>query len=393
MGINSKIQNITGVVTVEIEGFFTERFINLCKINNIKIWDIRNIVKGIVRFKMNISDFKKIRKIVKKTKCKIKIKEKKGIYFTLFKYRKRKLIFLLLFMLIFFSISFSTFIWNINISGNSKIDNQTIIQGLREIGIYTGKSKIGMDTKQIINNLRIKVPELSWVGIEINGTTINVKVAEKTQINSDDIQESAIGDIIASKSGIITKIVPENGTAKFKIGSYIEQGTIAIEGTLYSKILEPKPVTAKGILRSNCEYELKSEYKYDNIVKNYTGKKRYTVGITINSKENIINYLNKSKKYDINKSSKKINVLGNEISFDFYTFVEYEEETQTRTREELMLLSQNDIDSYLNSEILPTLNDPILEHKNSIVEDTINGIIITTKYIINEEIGKFVERK
>jgi similar to stage IV sporulation protein len=393
MEINSKIQNITGVITVEIEGFFTERFINLCKINNIKIWDIRNIVKGIVRFKMNISDFKKIRKIVRKTKCKINIKEKKGIYFTLFKYRKRKLVFLLLFMLIFFSISFSTFIWNINISGNSKVESQTIIQGLKEIGVYPGKNKIGMDTKQIVNNLRIKVPELSWVGIEINGTTINVKVAEKTQINSEDIQESAIGDIIANKSGVITKIVPENGTAKFKIGSYIEQGIVAIEGTIYSKILEPKSVTAKGILRANCEYVLKREYKYENIVKNYTGKKRYTVGITINSKENIINYLNKSKKYDINKSSKKINIFGNEISVDFYTFVEYEEETQTRTRENLNLISQNDIESYLNMEILPKLNDPIVGSKKSVIEDTSDGIIVTTKYIINEEIGQFVERK
>lgn len=237
------------------------------------------------------------------------------------------------------------------------------------------------------------MPELSWVGIEINGTTINVKVAEKTQINSEDIQESAIGDIIANKSGVITKIVPENGTAKFKIGSYIEQGIVAIEGTIYSKILEPKSVTAKGILRANCEYVLKREYKYENIVKNYTGKKRYTVGITINSKENIINYLNKSKKYDINKSSKKINIFGNEISVDFYTFVEYEEETQTRTRENLNLISQNDIESYLNMEILPKLNDPIVGSKKSVIEDTSDGIIVTTKYIINEEIGQFVERK
>ena len=54
MGLTENIQNLTGVVTIQIEGFFTERFINLCKINNIKIWDIRNIVKGVIRFKINI---------------------------------------------------------------------------------------------------------------------------------------------------------------------------------------------------------------------------------------------------------------------------------------------------------------------------------------------------
>ena len=72
MGIISNVKNKIGVVTVQIEGFFTERFINLCKINNIKIWEIRNIVKGVVRFEISIYDFKKLRKVAKKTKCKVK---------------------------------------------------------------------------------------------------------------------------------------------------------------------------------------------------------------------------------------------------------------------------------------------------------------------------------
>ena len=88
MGITENIKNISGIVTVQIEGFFTERFINLCKINNINIWDVRNIVKGVVRFKIRIRDFKKLRKIARKTKCKVKIKEKRRLYFKLFKYRK-----------------------------------------------------------------------------------------------------------------------------------------------------------------------------------------------------------------------------------------------------------------------------------------------------------------
>ena len=75
MKITNNMRNLAGIITVQIEGFFTERFINLCRINNIKIWEIRNIVKGVIRFKMNISDFKKLRSITKKTKCKVSIKE------------------------------------------------------------------------------------------------------------------------------------------------------------------------------------------------------------------------------------------------------------------------------------------------------------------------------
>ena len=106
MKLTNNLRDVIGVVTVQIEGFFTERFINLCKINNIKIWDIRNIVKGIIRFKINIYDFKKLKKISKRTKCKMSIKGKKGLYFTYFKYRKRKLVFILLFLIVLFSILF-----------------------------------------------------------------------------------------------------------------------------------------------------------------------------------------------------------------------------------------------------------------------------------------------
>ena len=73
MNLEEGIKKINGTVEVEVVGFFTERYINLCKINNIKIWNIQTIGSGIVRFNIAIKDFKQLRKITKKTKCKVKI--------------------------------------------------------------------------------------------------------------------------------------------------------------------------------------------------------------------------------------------------------------------------------------------------------------------------------
>lgn len=392
MNIQNSIKNISGVITVQIEGFFTERFINLCKINNVKIWDIRNVVKGVIRFKMNLGEFKKLKFIAKKTKCKVKIKEKKGLYFTLFKYRKRKIIFILAFLLILFSIIFSNFIWNINISGNESITKEQVLTSLEKSGIYIGKCKIGLDKKQVVNDLRVQMSDLSWIGIQIEGTTATIKIVEKTKLKDEYIQNNVPGDIIASKSGIITKIVPENGTAKYKEGSYIEKDSVAIEGCIYSKFLEPQIVVAKGILKANVEYEFKKEYEYLEILKEYTKKKIYTVGITINSKENMLNYLNKSKKYDITKSSKKINIFGKEISFDLYTCLEYVEVQKENTKEMLIEKLQNERDTYLSKQILPNAKNALLVSQDEVIEDKEGGIISTVKYVVNEQIGDFVER-
>lgn len=393
MGITSNIQNITGIITVQIEGFFTERFINLCRINNIKIWDIRNIVKGVIRFKMQISDFKKLRSIAKKTKCKVSIKEKKGLYFTLFKYRKRKLVFVLFFLIIIFSIAFSTFIWDIDVVGNETLSNEQIISVLKESGLYIGRNKIGLDKKEIVNEFRAKELELSWVGIEIDGTRAIVKIVEKTRMDEKNVQQTNIGDIVATKSGVITKIVAENGTSKYKALDYVDKGNVIIEGNVYDRNQEIiGEVPAKGYARVDNIYTFEKDYLYTETIKEYTDKKRITFGITINSKENMINYLNKSKKYDITKNSKNFKLLGNTISLDMYECREYNEINVNRTKEEIEQIANSDMEEFLNNSILKECVNPTVIDKTKNMYDIQDGIKVKVEYVINEQIGEFVER-
>ena len=393
MGLTDNIQSLTGVVTVQIEGFFTERFINLCKINNIKIWDVRNIVKGVMRFKINIKDFKKLRKISKKTKCKVLIKEKKGVYFTLFKYRKRKIVFVLLFLVLIFSISFSTFVWNIEVIGNETISKEEIIDNLKESGLFIGKSKIGLDKKDIVNNFRTKSSDVSWAGLEIDGTRAIIKVVEKTRIDENNVQKINPGDIVATKSGVITKIVAEKGTSKCKVMDYVEKGNVLVEGNVYSRdneIMEEVP--AKGYAMIDSIYTFEKEYLFTKTEKKYTGKKRTTFGITVDSKENMLNYLNKSKKYDITKQSKSIRIFGKSISFDIFKCDEYEDITVDYTKDELNYIIDKEINEYLQNNILNNcINSNVVDITKKEYEIE-NGIKIKVEYVINEKIGEFVER-
>lgn len=392
MDFKRRLRNIRGVVVVQIEGYFTERFINLCKINNIKIWDVRNIVNGVIRFKIDIGEFKKLKPIAKKTKCKVTIKEKEGLYFTFYKYRKRKIFALLTIVLLIISILFSTFIWKIEITGNTYITNEEIISSLKNSGIYVGRNKTFINKKDVISDMRVAIPDLSWIGIEIDGTKVMVKIVEKTKIDEKNIQQDVCGNIVADKSGIITKIIPENGTALLKAGSYAEEGNILIEGVIYSKLKDPEYVTAKGIVKINKEYIFSKEYFYDNTIKNYNNKIRYSIGITIDSKEYMINYLNKSLKYDINKSAMSFSLFGKNISFDLYKFSEYDESIIKKSKEDILEEAKIDGKNYIENEIMPniisgSIVDSIIEEK-----ETETGIKVNIKYIINEQIGKFVER-
>ena len=126
MFIKLLVRLLFGYVRIEVEGYYIERFINICTNNKILIWNLKR-EKGVKLYlNIGINDFKKLSAIARKTNCKIKILRKKGIPFLLNRYKKRKIfaIFLMLVMLIIF-IS-SKYVWNVNISVKDDLQLENI---------------------------------------------------------------------------------------------------------------------------------------------------------------------------------------------------------------------------------------------------------------------------
>lgn len=72
---------LNGFVNIHVEGYFIERFINMCRIQKIYLWNIAKKNDIYLTVNIGLKDFKKIRKIAKKTKCKVGIDRKKGVPF------------------------------------------------------------------------------------------------------------------------------------------------------------------------------------------------------------------------------------------------------------------------------------------------------------------------
>lgn len=347
MKISKIFTYFKATIIVEVEGFFIERFINLCKINNINIWDIMYINSGRIKFCTEPKEYKKLKVFLNKTKCKSKIVNKKGIYFELFRYRKRRNFIILSILGLIMWISLSTFIWKIEINGNQKVTDNEILIALEEIDVCAGKNKYFISKGKAVDYIRTKLYDIAWVGLEFEGTTLKVKVVEKTlDEESEDVTE--MGDVVATKSGIITRIIAKNGTALFKEGSYIEEGMTAIKGSIKGEYMEEQKVHASGVLKAKIEYTFEKKYFYTEKVKKYTGNTRYGVGVGINNKKNVIKYLIKENKYDISSEEKIFKVFGTKISFIFNTYNEYEEYDITNSLEELMNKGKRDSGEYIN---------------------------------------------
>jgi len=385
--VGKLLNYIKATLQVEVEGYFVERFINLCKINNVNIWEIKNETPGKISFLTIPKEIKKIEPFLSRTKCKIKITKKKGIYFDIIKYKKRRVALYSLVLIILGIYFFSTFIWEINIYGNTNITTEEIKGKLQEIGVYKGKSQYNISKSKISDYIRSEIYEVAWVGVDIKGTTLNIQIVEK--IISEQKQENEIiGDIVAEKSAVITKIVADNGTALYKLGSYIEAGSVAIEGKLYTNGEIEKLVRASGILKGETEYTFEKEYNYVQKMKQNVGKTRYGIGIGINNKYFILKYLPKDILYDISSEEKVLNIFGMDFKYIFNKYYGYTEYEKTYTKEKLIEIAEQDSAIFLSE--LENDGKKFLK-QNVIIEETEDKIVYKVFYTMEENIGKFVK--
>ena len=122
---------IVGYVRITIEGYFIERLINLCMKNKILLWNSKRKKSTLLEVNISIKDFRKIITFAKQSKCKVKIKAKKGLPFIFNKYKKRKIFFIFLCLIVVGIISLSNFVWNIEITGNTTIPSEELMQTLK----------------------------------------------------------------------------------------------------------------------------------------------------------------------------------------------------------------------------------------------------------------------
>lgn len=145
---------------------------------------------------------------------------------------------------------------------------------------------------------------------------------------------------------------------------------------------------ATGELRGETEYDFSKEYSFVENIKDYTGKVRRGIGIGINNKKIVAKYLPKGYKYDISIEEKVFNIFGLKLKLVFEKYTEYAETQVIKTKEELVKQGESDSACFLHE--LEEQGKKYVSHTVEVVENE-NGIIYNVHYIIDEEIGEFVE--
>lgn len=379
---------ILGFVNITVEGFFVERFINNCINNKIFLWGIKRKTSTLLTVNINMNNFKKIHSIARKTKCKVKINSKKGLPIILHRYRKRKLLLLLLIPICSVIIISSRYIWNIEIVGIESINKEELVKQLSEEGIKVGTAKSKINSSNVINNIRLKRQDISWMSVNMKGTNVIITVVEAEE-KPKIIDKDEYCNIVASQRGMITKITADTGTAQVKVGDIVEKGDVLIGGFMEGKYTDTRYVHAKGKVEAKVWYTQKLKSGFTREITEETGVAENRYSIKMNNFEiNLYKTLPNFENYDKINDIKKIRLFEN-----FYLPIEINKTTYVEQRKSKITYGKEDLKEILIKELEQQfLNEGIDKLKviNKVVnvyDIDNNALELEMTYEVIEDIG------
>ena len=324
------------------------------KESGIYLENLKREKSTIIKASVPVKEFKNVAKIAKESKCKIKIKGKKGLPFILNRYRKRKIFAISLLLVLVSLVVLSGFIWNIEITGNETISSEEILNIVKDEGLETGKLKRKIDFKKIVEKIRLNRSDISWVGIKISGTNAVIEIVEADKapnvINKDDYC-----NIVANKDAMIVSANAQNGTLQVKEGDVVKQGSVLIAGWLEGKYTGVRYVHATGQVMAKVWYSKKEKVYYKQNERKQTGnvEKKYSINIK-NFAINFYKKLSKFEIYDTINTEKKLRISSNfYLPFELIVKENHEviEEEKNYSKDEAKQIWIDNISKELKSQI------------------------------------------
>ncbi|MEH7111969.1 sporulation protein YqfD [Neobacillus niacini] len=390
---NQWIEFLSGRVTVKVSGRGIERFLNVLIRNGLMVWNVKRHGTETITFTMRLKDALKIRHYARDRDCSISFLKRAGMPFLFKRLLKNSgfavgaLLFLMIILLL------SNVIWGIEIKGAKPATEYQIRKELDKLGVKIGKIQFFVDNVEgIQRKLTNNVGNLTWVGVELKGTTYQLQVVEKKE--PEKPEQLAPRNLVAKKKAIIANMYVETGQKMVDIHDHVEAGQVLVSGIIGR---EGQQVAAVGEVwgetwyRSHVELPLKTNFFVFN------GKEKRKHTLVIGSLVIPIWGFGQPefKEYESEINLKKIKFLKWElpISIGNETLRAREETTRTYTKEEAekiaVELAKNKIKTGMDEEAI--IKDEKILHKE--LKDDKVILDIHFKIIENIAVGQPIPKE
>lgn len=239
---------VSGRVYFEASNGFRELFLRSCNQQGIELFDVFVSDNGL-HANVRYNDAEKIHSAASKSGMDIVIRKRSGLKHLFVKYRRRCGIPAGLLLAVIITAVLSSFIWSVDISGNSAIPYEDLVEMLSEAGIEKGRFRNAVDCDDAEFYLLNRIPQLSWISVYSAGSRVFVDIREReeTQAPADKITYT---NIIASKDGEIVQADIFTGDGKLYPGTAVLKGELLVNGVVTMRDGGVKFVNSDAVIKA-----------------------------------------------------------------------------------------------------------------------------------------------
>lgn len=270
---------LSGYHDVTCESGSVTETVNIIMKNRLDYWKMRRSANGELRFSMLNGEYKKMLVLLKEKEISgIKSEKEHGLPFLIKRYRHRIGIPIGIFIFIFLMKLSTMYVWDVRVAGNEKITDAQIIEALDELGCSIGTYIPSVDFYNICHEFILNNKEISWISVNMIGTTAQVDVIErKAKTSLDDDGNGTPTNLIAARDGIIVRTETAGGQTSVEIGEAVTKGQLLVSGTVDVGQNESKGfvlVRSRGRVFARTERSFEISVPYERIEKKVIKKNK-----------------------------------------------------------------------------------------------------------------------
>lgn len=266
---NSTLTWIQGHVRLVVKGERIAELVNLLTVQGIHVWDVVSLGEQTTSMRVLLPDFFRLRPLLKRTGCRMHVYERRGLPFQLSRLGKRAFFAAGVGIFIIVLALMSSLVWNVEVKGNDRLTADRVLQAARSEGLYPYQWKFRlMSPDKLSQALMRRLPDTSWVGVEIRGTEVTIQIVEAEKPEPAKLLSPR--HLISKADAVITEIYAEQGRPVVNRNTRVKKGDILISGMIGDE-QHAQMVVAKGEVKGMVWHEYEIEIPLVQHRKSYTG--------------------------------------------------------------------------------------------------------------------------